>query len=365
MSLFTEPFNPNGEYAKKLLAIAITGYTEKPPLKQLVSGIGIAEVDVDWDGSVADVWPRILILCARRNRLRELVKAMLKDENYALVRPQIDALLQAAAEDEGAEAHGRAQAADYSMAMVVGRRPFINRRQFRENVRSLFGAGGDHTMIVDGPPKSGRSYSWVLISYFTRMTGELQASLIDLSRFRGSQARPDDVAAMIAADLGWKPPEADVTAQDQTNGRVLLGWIKHCVHQHGAVCLVFDGLDGDNLDEAAVGFIGDIATAAGNDELGDSRVVLLAFGRALQNPNVDPFVLREPSLADIPLTDFTAYLQAVAADGGQDMNDTQAEQLAATLLGPPAPDPVPIGLLATRAVEVSKIACQLLRGVNG
>ena len=365
MSLFTEPFNPNGENAKKLLAIAMTGYTEKPQLKNLVSGIGIADVDVDWDGPVADVWPRILILAARRNQLRRLVTAFQGDQNYALIRPELDALLQAVAEDERVEANGRAQAGDYTTAMVVGRRPFINRHRFRDNIRSLFGPGGDHTMIVDGPPKSGRSYSWVLISYFTRMTGGLQASLIDLSRFRGGQARPDDVAAMIAADLGWKHPEADATAQDQTNGRVLLGWIKNSVRQHGAVCLVFDGLDGDNLDEAAVGFIGDIATAAGNDELGDSRVVLLAFGRTLQNPNVDPFVLREPPLADIPLTEFTAYLQAVAAEGGQDMSDTQAERLAAMLLESPAPDPVPIGLLATRAVEVSKIACRLLRGTDG
>jgi hypothetical protein len=106
MSLFNEPFDLSDQRARELLELAITGYTEKPPLKKLVSGIGIAEVDVDWDGSVADVWPRIFILCARRNRLRELVKAMLKDENYAQVRPRIAALF-AAAEEERDEAKSK------------------------------------------------------------------------------------------------------------------------------------------------------------------------------------------------------------------------------------------------------------------
>ena len=377
MSLFTEPFNPNGEYGKKLFAIATAGYTEKKPIRILVNGIGIGEVNVNWDGSLADVWLCILQLAARMSLLRKLVAALQADPNYAQTRPEIEALLQAVAEEDRAEANGGMRAADYTMATVVGRRPFINRHRFRDNLRSLFGSYGDHTMIVDGPPKSGRSYSWVLISYLTRRTGRLQASLIDMSTFRGGQAKPIDVAKMIAADLGWKPPESDmtaqdgqapgsdVTAQDETNRRVLLGWLKSSVRQYGDVCLVFDGLDSSNVGEAALGFIGDIAAAAGNDELGDLRVVLLAFGRALPNPNVDPYVLREPPLDDIPLTDFTAYLRAVAEEGGHDMSNAQAGELAARLLGAPAPDPVPISLLASRAVEVSRVACQLLRGIDG
>jgi Effector-associated domain 1 len=364
MSLFTEPFDIADRRAKELLAIAITGYSDKPPLKTMVAGVGIADVDVNWDGAVADVWPRIITVAARRNRLRELVRAFQGDPNYALVLPRIEALLDEAREEEQSETSGRA-ATRHTMVTVVGRRPFINRSRFRSNVESLFGSDGDRTMIVDGPRKSGRSYSWVLISYVTRMTGGPQASLIDISLFRDARVRPDDVASMIAADLGWAPAGVDETAQDETKGRLLLGWLKRSVRQHGAVCLVFDGLDGGNLANATVEFIGDIAAAAGNDELGDSRVVLLAYGRALQNPNVEPFVLREPPLTDIPLAEFTAYLQTVAAEGGQAMTDLQAQQLARALLGLPMPDPVPMSLLAARATEMSKIVCKLRRGIHG
>jgi len=365
MSLFNEPFDLGDQRVRELLALASTGYSSKDQIGLFVSRIGIAGSDINWDGALADVWPRILTVAARRALLRELVKALLEDENYAQVRPRIEALSVAVEVEERDEAKSKAGAADHTTVTVVGRRPFVNRSRFRYNVRSLFGPDGDRTMIVDGPRKSGRSYSWVLISYVNRMTCGLQDTLIDMSRFRGSQAKPDDVATMIAADLNWKSPDVDPTAQDDTRGRVLLGWLKARVRENGAVCLVFDGLDGDNLADATVSFIGDIAAAAGNDELGDSRVVLLAFGRALQNPNVDPFVLREPPLADIPLAEFTAYLRTVAADGGHDMSERQAMLLAERLFGSPPPDPVLVSLLAARADEVSRIVCRLRRGTDG
>ena len=364
MSLFNEPLDLGDQRVGELLKLANSGYGAKNEIKNFVAGIGISDRDIDWDGALADVWPRILTVAARRALLRKLVQALLKDENYAQVRPRIKALIAAVKAEERAEAKSKAEAVDHTKVTVVGRRPFVNRSRFRDNVKSLFGPGGDHLIIVDGPRMSGRSYSWVLISYVIRMTGGLQASLIDMSRFRGVQAKPDDVARLIAADLGWPPPEEDPTAQDDTRGRVLLGWLKNRLRGRAAVCLVFDGLDGDTLTDSAVNFIGDIAAAAGNDELGDSRVVLLAFGRALQNPNVDPFVLREPPLADIPLAEFTGYLRTVAADGGQDLSEDQAMELAERLFGLPRPDPVPVRLLAARADAMSAIVCTLRRGTN-
>ena len=365
MSLFNEPLHLGDQRVKDLLTLACTGYSDKDPIRLLVSRVGIPRTDIDWDGAVADVWPRILTLAARRALLRKLVQALLEDENYAQVRQKIEEFVAAAEEEERDEAKGKTGTADLTRVTVVGRRPFVNRSRFRDNVKSLFGPDGDRLMIVDGPRKSGRSYSWVLISYVNRMTSGLKASLIDVSRFRDVQAEPDDVAQIIAADLGWPPPKKDPTAQDATRARVLLGWLKNGVSDRGAVCLVFDGLDGDNMADATVSFIDDIAAAAGNDELGDSRVVLLAFGRALQNPNVDPFALREPPLADIPMAEFTGYLRTVAADGGQDMSEAQATLLAERLFGLPQPDPVPVSLLAAQAAAISRIVCTLRRGTDG
>jgi hypothetical protein len=365
MSFFDEPFDPHDPRAKELLEVALSGYAHKDPLRNVVSGIGVPENDVNWDGSVSDVWPRILKITAMRNRLRPLVTTLRDDPNYALMQERIVALLDDTAEEEQSERAGRQPGADHTKATVIGRRPFVNRSRLRENLAELFTGDGDRAMIVHGPPASGRSYSWVLIAHVARMTGGPPTRLIDLSRFRGPPATPFDVATMIAADLEWATPEVDETAQDDTKARILLSWLKNRVLEHGAVCLVFDGLDGDNLTDATLNFVGDIAAAAGNDELGESRVILLAYGRTLQNPIVDPFVLREPFLGDIPLPELTAYLRKVAAEGGLDLSEAQAASLAATLLGGSAPDPVPMTLLATRARAVGDMACRLKRGENG
>ncbi len=365
MSVFTEPLSPGDPRAASLLSLARTGYDTTDQVKALAGRIGIQSASLEWGGSLDAVWQRVILAASRRALLPELIRALIEDPDYTLVRPRLEEIYAAAEEEEAAEAKSKAGPADHTRVTLVGPRPFVNRSRFRDNLKSLFGAGG-RLMIVDGPRNSGRSYSWVLISYVIRMTGGAPASLIDLSRFRGGQVRPDDVAEMIAADLDWPSPERDLTAQDETRGRVLLGWLKRCVRKHGSVCLVFDGLDGDNLTDATVGFIGDIAAAAGNDELDESRVVLLAFGRSLHNPNVDPFVLREPPLAAIPLTEFTGYLRAVAAEGGHDLSEEQALAFTSRFFGTPQPDPVPVSLLASSAAAMSTLVCALrVGGLSG
>jgi hypothetical protein len=104
MSLFNEPFDLGDQRVRELLRLAYTGYSSKDQIGLFASRIGIPSSDVDWDGALADVWPRILTLAARRGLLRELVKALLENENYAQVRPRIEALFAAAEEEERDEA---------------------------------------------------------------------------------------------------------------------------------------------------------------------------------------------------------------------------------------------------------------------
>jgi Effector-associated domain 1 len=359
MSIFTEPYNANDARIKDLLGIAITGYREKGELKVFIQTVGVDEIDVDWDGPVADVWPGAIAVVAKQGKLRALVEALRDDPNYAQVRARTQALLDAADREKRFERSQAGKAVDPFQATVVSGRPFVNRTRLRENLQTLFSDGGNQTMIVDGPPMSGRSYTWVLISHVARKAGSMRAYLFDLSTFKDTQMSPKDVAEIIAADLGWPKPEIDEEAQDETKGRVLLGWLKNGLQGIDPVCLVFDGLDGANLADATVSFIGDIAGAAGNDELGECRVALLAFGRALSNPGVDPFVLREPAPAAIPLADLMAFFKALAGEGGAELSDDQARALAERLFGSPPPDPVPVASMRDRASDIGQVASSL------
>jgi Effector-associated domain 1 len=360
VSIFTEPYDPSDSRIRDLLRIAISGYREKDELKVFIQTIGIQEIHVDWDGAVIDVWPRVLEVTAKQGRLRALIEALLDDQNYAQVRVQIQAVLDAAqTETLFEQSQG---AVSPVLATVVSGRPFVNRKRLRDNLQTLFSDGGNRAMIVDGPPMSGRSYSWVLVSHVARKTSAMPAYLFDLSTFKDTQMSPADVANIIAADLGWPKPDDDPTSQPDTKARLLLGWLKNHLAGIEPVCLVFDGLDGANLADATVSFIGDIAAAAGNDELSDCRVVLLAFGRALTNPTVDPFVLREPRLADIPLADLTAFFQALAAEGGAELTDEQARAVAERLFGSPPPDPVSVASMRDNASDIGQVAMSLRAG---
>ncbi|MCI9870578.1 hypothetical protein [Arthrobacter humicola] len=367
MSFYNEPFNLANPRSKEVLKIAFTGFTDKKPMQDFIGMVGIEIIDVEWEGRIRDIWPDALETIAKAGKLRQFLTTARDDMNYTAMRERIENLIAVCdqeAEIERADLQRAERVVDHTKATIVGRRPFVNRVTLRDNLKSLFDENGDRAMIVQGPPSSGRSYTWVLVSYVAKKVGGFDTKLIDLSRFKDTQATPVDVARMIAAAFGWQTshkdePQADETAMDITNARVLsLALIKR-LSELGKVCLVFDGLDGANLADPTLDFIGDIAAAAGNDELGDCRVVLLAFNRALNNPIVDPYVPREPTIASIPLNEIITFFQDVAAERGAELTDEQAKALANKLFGKPPPDPLPMSLMRVKAAELSTAACSL------
>lgn len=361
MVFYDEPFTQESERARDLLEILRTGFVSKDPMQDFVGRVGVAVIDVNWDRSISNIWPDAVELIARRGRLREFLILARDADVYAAFRDRlVQILTDCDAELQAEQAiFGGAVGIDHTRVTLVGRRPFVNRVSLRANLRSLFDHGGDKVLIVNGPPSSGRSYTWVLISYVARRLGGFDAKLIDLSKFSDTQATPADVARMIAASMGWPAPDADETAMDVTNARVLGTIVKQKLSGTGKVCLVFDGLDGANLAESTLEFVSSLASAAGNDELGDCRVVLLAFDRPLSNPNVDPFVPRDPTVGDLPLSDLVTYFQAVAAENGKELTDAQAKAMADTLFGPPAPDPLPMSMMRDKAGDLSRAAVAL------
>jgi hypothetical protein len=360
MSFLDSPtFQQSDPQAEALLAILSEAYDDKVPTANFVQRLGIKRTAIDWDGSLSVVWGNVLETAAKRNLLRRLVQQARDDADIAAFHDQLQKLLDdASAEDEPAPQ----SPFDYCRANLVGRRPFVNRSEFRDKLVSLLTDDGDQVLIIDGPPSSGRSYSWYLISHVGRKSNLFHSYLIDLSKWSDTAAKPADVARIIASELGWPEPAVDLTAQDETTSRTLLSWIKGQAKAHKPVVwLVFDGLDRPNVAESTVRFIGDIATAAGNLELGAFRVVLLAFGRPLPDPNVDPYVLRD-RLTDLPLCDLRGYFQSVAEMAGITLTSAQVERLVERLLGAPPPDPIRVKLLG---VQASELAYKLSRGIHG
>ncbi len=350
MTLFAGPINLADSLVKDLLKLIGAGLESKEDLKNFLDAAGIVHDDVVFDGSVAAARRSTVNVLARQGKLRLFVEAMLVEPNFAAVAPRIRELIAVA--DKRGDTNGEMTPQEHIHVAMVGVRPFVNRIKLRANLQAMFVDSGSKVMAVDGPRSSGRSYTWVLVQYVARQIGK-QAKLIDLTTFRDTQATPVDVANMIAVKLGWDLPDDDVTSQDYTKGRLVLGWFIRQVDQNGPICLVIDGLDGANLAEATVSFVSDIATAAGNDELGDSVIVLLAFGRSLTDPSVEPFVLREPPLAALAGNEITTYLQAAALKSAP-LSNAQATKLAEKLFGKPLPASLPVSVLRDKAGDLSK-----------
>ncbi|GAA1571159.1 hypothetical protein GCM10009789_25910 [Kribbella sancticallisti] len=370
MSFYDEPFDPNSARGSELMEIAIVGIVDKTSLKRLVVSVGVAEIDINWDQTVREIWGDVLERVARVHLVRQFLLAVEADDNFATVKQRIVALrfacdAEVAAEQAAGVAASPPTLEELSQTTLVGPRPFVNRSTLRHNLVSLFGPDGIRTMVVGGPRSSGRSYTWVLASHVARRFANMATTLINLSRFTDTQANPVDVAHMIANSLGWTDwPDVkslDPSAQDATNARILRPQLVRRLGSLDPTCLVFDGLDGSNLTEAAVALVGDIAAAAGNDELGECRVVLLAYNRAIPNPNVDPFVLREPLASEIPLKEVKQYFVDVAKDANTKLTKAQVNAFVTELFGKPAPDPVPVAAMRAKAAELSRVA----RGLRG
>ena len=173
MSIFTEPYDASDDRFKELLAIAITGYRNKKEIQGFVEKIKGADlyVYVNWDGAVADVWPNVLEASAKRRKLRALVEALRDDPNYAQVNKRLVALLVAADRERRYERSDAGMAIDPCQATLVSGRPFVNRVRLRQNLQTLFSAGGNQTMIVNGPRDSGKSWTWVLLAHVARKAG--------------------------------------------------------------------------------------------------------------------------------------------------------------------------------------------------
>ena len=123
----------------------------------------------------------------------------------------------------------------------------------------------------------------------------MRAYLFDLSRFKDTQMSPKDVANIIAVDLGWAGPDVDRQPQDETKGASAARVAEAQPGKDRAACLVFDGLDGANLADATSASSATSPPRPATTSSAKCRVALLAFGRSVKNPGVDPFVLREPT----------------------------------------------------------------------
>jgi hypothetical protein len=337
MSIIDRPrFSASDPAARDLLDALVNLYPKEEPVEKLIQNVGYRAGEINWNGPMVDVWPRILEQLAGARKLRELVQFVSQDPDNAAYSDLFSQLLSTPPPGTPEDDPFRAT------FMVAGNRPFMDRRELRQHLKELEGDFGSRVLVVSGPQRSGKSYSWYLISHIGDQRGSYESYLIDLGIWSGPQAGPAEVMNEITGQMGWDPPPVDPTAQEDTVARILLGWFKGRIRKEPVPrWLIFDGLSLGTVSLGAIRLIENVAVAAERREVGELRVVLLDFDRPLP-VDVDPYTLRD-QLVHLDVQDIRDFFQRVAQVNGQQIDNAGLEELIGRLLGPP-PHPVPLPL---------------------
>ncbi|MFE9423760.1 effector-associated domain EAD1-containing protein [Kitasatospora sp. NPDC006697] len=145
--------------AGRLLKLLMADYGMQTRARQLATLAGIANAEVSWERSMAEVWPDLLELAARTGRLRPMVHAA-AGEVHPSVRPFLADLL------AERPAPVRPGVDPFRSGLINnGKRAFLNQSALRSRLRAMVADGPHRVLLVEGGPRTGRTFTWFLIHH--------------------------------------------------------------------------------------------------------------------------------------------------------------------------------------------------------
>jgi hypothetical protein len=347
MALLNEvPFNGQHPDALFLMERLNAWQPDKAVVRNLAQASAIPLADVDWDGEVRLVWPRVLDVAAKLGQLRALV------ERVAQAVPAEDLFQRLLRESEVPDPTRRPSAAElFETALLWNHVPMIDRQDLRESLRMMAGPGGRRALLVIGGKASGKSHTRLFINYLAENGQAGKVRPIDNSRRAGTPIDVRELTQVIGMSLLRKPaPDFDSTAQPDTIINLFRGWlVGHLEEIETPMWLVFDGFSNKSATAAALRLVQELAQAAADHELGLLRVVVLGYGgkRAMV-----PQALFEP-LGRPTESDVKAFFTKVATTVQRQSPDPAAvEMLFADFVAKGGPvETRPISELGPSALE--------------
>lgn len=346
-------WDPNIDGATELYAFfctAIDGVTnDKKALKPFLASAGLEPWQIDWTGDMGEVWTDILQKTCKNRRLNEFARAL----TQLIENPKYEACLKAL-KDIGTQCPcgggggGNAPSPNgqggsqgqrpFRGRVLSGPRPFIDRNELRTKLELLAQPNGSRVLVVNGPPQSGRSHIWFLVTEgCARLGVGHRAVRVQPSDYPIVASPPSDVNVVPSADPApngaWGPNElmtaiADklglpapptYDSQDDAKVTTLINWFQHHVAALGAdpVWLVIDDLHAAYVTEAGRRLAGQVANAAATGQAGQLRVVLLCFDGSL-SAETEPYACKE-ILGLLDADDVREFFADVASELGEQL----------------------------------------------
>jgi hypothetical protein len=164
--------------------------------------------------------------------------------------------------------------------LIWDRTPFVDREPFWIDINELRTSTRKRVLIVNGPPKSGKSYCGELVDHLRRDHWQgVRFTLIDLKNGQSPDMNPEELCRRILLKLrisaGEPPPPLPGQKPDRW-ARDLAAWLgTHIGQIKGEVWVVLDGFNDPAIAEETHVFLGALAEEAGDQD--DFRLVLLDY----------------------------------------------------------------------------------------
>lgn len=239
---------------------------------------------------------------------------------------RLRALLSARAAEFGLPGGG-----DPADALIVFRRPFINRSTFRLDLTRFAHGNQSRVFAIQGPRSCGKSHSWYLIRHYCQAKGGANLALVDLSERDPGSCRPRDLMELLAGQmsLDMASMPADMLAQDARVDEKLTTWLCGQSLAFGQRnqnwWIGFDGLDRPQASQGVIDLVSRLALAIENGVLKNTWLFLFGFKDTLPTA-IDSYVFRE-QLKGLDRFELRRYLRALVEARGGVIEDAALDRL--------------------------------------
>jgi len=223
--------------------------------------------------------------------------------------------------------------------------PFLNRLKLRESFRRLDAPTGSSVLIINGPPKSGKSYSVELLYHVAQERAapaargvNVPVGLITLQRGMGASLSPEALAQMITTRINSNPkplPQLNEADSNVTPDRMnvhLCKWIIDNVNNTGEKWwLVLDGLNDPDLTPISRNFISKLVEMLSTGPYSKAlRLVIIDYPADLL-AGVNPDQMESERLGPIGEVDVELFLRQQLGKAGGALPSRQAVQAGVIL----------------------------------
>jgi hypothetical protein len=268
-------------------------YPSYEPLRAMISGRlqqdsnQIARADPEDPAWATAVVPRLILWFDDRDRVEQLIQAATEASPHPALSAIGREILTAVRRRKNRTVE--IQPLDEFEACYLDGKVFINRRPLRDALRLLANTAVTRVIAVNGPSRSGKTYSYELMSHLSAKLNKFEIATVDLVDETHAKFRPNFLARSTVRQMGRNASVVSIPKEEDSSTptrwiRDLCDWLVGEVKDHGKpVLVVLDGFRHPDLPQETREMVKELVNRAATGPV-SLRVALLDYSDELLPP---------------------------------------------------------------------------------